>query len=194
MKRVPRRKVENDVLLGDLPIQMLPAVRTSTHKERDHDAYESPPGAVPHKIVSQQPLKRKLTAEEKAQQIETRKEHKMLAARHARYLNALIEFKGDRELALADVLGISPEEVRPQLLDLLAEVRRGVGVSPLGELLEQQGLGIAGQVNILARHAYSDNPAASLKAIDMIGERQGQTANEGSFESFLRTAKMMKGA
>ena len=79
------------------------------------------------------------------------------------------------------------------MLDLLAEVRRGMGVSPLGDLLERRGLGLAARVNILGKHAYSDNPAASLKAIDMIGDMAGQTANEGSFESFLRLAKSQKG-
>lgn len=191
---MPRRRQAEEPVLSNDAILMLPPARTS-HKGREHDVdpYASPAGAVPHQVIKSESVKRKMTAEEKAAQIEIRKEHKMLAARHDRYLDALIEFKGDRELALADVFGLTPDEVRPQVLDLVAEVRRGLAVSPLGELLERRGLDLAGRVNILSRHAYSDNPAASLKAVDLAAEMAGQTANEGSFESFLRTAKLMKG-
>lgn len=189
---MPRRKrVEEPILNGDA-ILMLPPVRTVSKHEHREDPYESPAGAVPQ-VIRVEPLRRKLTEAEKQQQVATRKEHKMLATRHARYLDALIEFKGDREQALGDVFGLTPDEVRPQLLDLLAEVRRGLAVSPLGTLLEQQGLDLQGRVNVLARHAYSDNPAASLKSIDMINELAGQGANEGSFEAYLRLAKLSKG-
>lgn len=190
---MPRRKKHEEPILNDGALLMLPAPRPSHKREHEHDLYESPPGAVPH-VTAQAPVKRKLTGPEKEQQLATRKEHRMLAARHARYLDLLIETQNNKALALAKIFGISEAEVEPQLLDLLAEVRRGLAVSPLGELLELHGIGVAGRVNLLAKHAYSDNPAASLKAIDMISEAAGQTANEGSYESFLRTAKMMKAA
>lgn len=192
---MPRRSAKNDNpdLLNDgPPLMMLPPARTAHKHEREVNAYESPPGAVPH-IIKSEPLKRKLTDAEKAAQIETRKEHKFLATRHARYLDLLIEHKGDRELALAVIFDKSADDVRVELLDLLAEVRRGLAVSPLGELLERGGLDLAGRVNILTKHAYSDNPAASLKAIDLASEMAGTTANEGSFESFLRISKAAKG-
>lgn len=191
---MPRRSTKNDNpdLSNDVPLMMLPPARISHKRDHQEDPYESPPGAVPH-VLQSVPLKRKLTDAEKTAQIETRKEHKFLATRHARYLDLMIEHKGDRELALADIFEISPADARVQLLDLLAEVRRGLAVSPLGELLERGGLDLAGRVNILTKHAYSDNPAASLKAIDLASEMAGTTANEGSFESFLRISKAAKG-
>ena len=190
---MPRRKASNDQQDGqEICILMLPPARTAHKHEREHDLYETPPGAVPH-VISQEPLKRKLTAAEKTQQKAIRAEHKMLATRHAAYLDALAEHGGDRVKALSEVMGIPEDAVRPQLLDLLAEVRRGLAVSPLGELLERNGLDLAARVNILRGHAYSDNPAASLKAVDLVNDMQGQTADSGSFESFLRTTKLMKG-
>jgi hypothetical protein len=190
---VPRRSAKNDQQDGqEIGILMLPPPKTSHKHEHREDPYESPPGAVPH-VVSSAPLKRKLTAAEKKQQSELRAEHKMLATRHAAYLDALGENGGDRVKALSHVLGISEDDVRPQLLDLLAEVRRGLAVSPLGELLERNGLDLAARVNILRGHAYSDNPAASLKAVDLVQEMQGQTSDTGSFENYLRLAKISKG-
>lgn len=190
----PRRKANNDQQEGqDLSILMLPSARASHKHEHVRDVYETPPGAVPHQVVSSEPLKRKLSAAEKAQQVELRKEHKHLATRHARYLDLLAEHGGNREAALAELYGMTREEVRPQLLDLVADVRRGLAVSPLGDLLEQHGLDLSARVNLLSRHAYSDNPAASLKSIDMVNELSGQVNDGGSFESFLRLAKLSKG-
>ena len=190
---MPRRKASNDQQDGqEIGILMLPPARTAHKHEREHDLYETPPGAVPH-VVSSEPIKRKLTPNEKEQQKLLKREHKALAARHERYLYSLAENNGNRELALAEVFNLSVEEVRPQIVDLLAEVRRGLGVSPLGELLEENGLDLRARIALLRQHAYSEIPAASLKAIDLVQELQGQTSDSGSFENYLRLSKLSKG-
>jgi hypothetical protein len=143
--------------------------------------------------VKVEPIERKMTATDVAKRDEARVEQKMLGERYNRYLDAMAEFKGDQEQALADVFGLSPEEVRPQRLVLQNEVCRGIGSSDVGDVLVRNDLALAARASILRRWAYSDNAAASLKAADLAGELEGERASQGSFESFLRLSKAQKG-
>jgi hypothetical protein len=118
---------------------------------------------------------------------------KVRAERHTRYLDALVEFAGDQEQALADVYGLTVEQVRPQRLELLADVRTGIGSTDLGEILERNALDLTARVNLLRRHAYSNTPAASLKALDMIADLDDDRSDHGSFEAYLRMVKSQKG-
>lgn len=186
---MPRRKTVGDEQLL-APTLMLPPPRPHKRGAHDVDPYESPPGAV---VVHHEPITRPLTkADEKARDV-AKSEVKARSERYARYLDALTEHGGDQELALADVYGLSPEEVRPRRLELQADVRSGIGGTELAEVLERNDLSLLARVNVLRKHAYSTNPAASLKALDMIGELEGERSEVGSFESFLRLAKAQKG-
>jgi hypothetical protein len=157
------------------------------------DAYETLPGAMPTRAkvreTTEKPLERPLTKEELALRKEAQLEATMRAERYTRYLDALVEFGGDQEQALADVFGMPIDEVRPQRLVLQKEVRTGLAHTTLADELERQDLTQAARMTLLRRHAYSANPAASLKAIDMINDLEGDRADTGTFESFLRLAK-----
>jgi len=188
-----RRKAVSDLQeMNANPPLMLPSPRVTHKREHEVDPYPSLPGAMPtHTKV--EPLNRKMTATDLAKRDEARAEQKMLGERYNRYLDAMAEFKGDQEQALADVFGLSPEEVRPQRLALQNEVCRGIGTSDVGDVLVRNDLALAARASILRRWAYSDNAAASLKAADLAGELEGERASQGSFESFLRLAKQAKG-
>jgi hypothetical protein len=135
------------------------------------------------------PIKRKMTKQEIADRTEAQLEQKMRGERYARYLDAMVEHMGDQELALADVYGIKVEDVRVRRLELQADVRQGIGKTQLSDVLERADLNIQSRVSLLRRHAFSNNPAASLKAIDMIQDLEGDRADHGSFESYLRLVK-----
>ena len=176
---------------------MLPPVRPSRSHAHDVDPYESPAGAVPIRLRSEttEPIKRKMTKEDIAARDLSRKEAKMRAARYDRYLDAMIEFGGDREQAIADVYGLPVEEARLRMTDLHADVVAGIGTSSLADVLERNDLAMAARGALLRRHAYSANPAASLKAIDMVTNLEGERGIvTGTFEDFLRTVKAQKGA
>lgn len=188
---MPRRKTVSEEQLVE-PL-MLPPPRVTKHGHgHDVDPYQSLPGAVAvHTTI--EPIKRKMTAGD----IEARKtaqlEVKARGERYARYLDALAEHGGDQEQALAEVYGLSVEQVRPRRLELQMDVRSGLGATSLSDVLEQNDLALVARANLLRKHAYSANPAASLKALDMIGELEGERADVGSFESYLRLAKSSKG-
>lgn len=190
---MPRRKVARDQ--GDaIPILMLPPAKSTHRHARDHDAYEVPPGAVPTQVIATEPLGRKLTAEERKDQHLVQQEHQRLEARYERYLDLLGAAGGNRAAALAEIFGLPIDEVYPQMPALLAAVREGLRTGALGDALEQNALGVNERVRILRHHAYNlENPAASLKAVDMAHEMQGQTSDGGSFEHFIRAAKLQKG-
>jgi hypothetical protein len=130
-----------------------------------------------------------MTGREIAARAEAQLEVKARGERYNRYLDAMIEFAGDQEQALADVYGLTVEEVRPRRLELQADVRNGLGSSDLADVLEQNDLTMRARATLLRKHAYSLNPAASLKAIDMVTELEGERSDVGSFESYLRLIK-----
>lgn len=189
---MPRRKPQgDDQLLNPIPPLMLQAPRPHKRGDHDIDPYESPPGAVPV-TLSAVPLKRAMTQEDIATRKMARLEAKALATRYEHYLDLMLQSGGDRAQALADVFDLPIEEVRVRLLELHAEVRRGLGSTTLAETLEKSDLSLAARVSLLRKHAYSDIPAASLKALDMVQDLEGNRSDNGSFESFLRVAKAQR--
>ncbi len=187
---MPRRKaVGTEQLLNqEPPLLALPSPRIAHKHEHEIDPYESPPGAVPV-ILSEKPLKRKQTAEDVATRKAARMEARALATRYERYLDLMAQSGGDRDQALASVFNVSIEEAQERRLELHAEVRRGLGSTTLAEILEKNDLSLVARANILRKHAYSDIPAASLKAIDMVQELEGDRSDVGSFEAYLRVVK-----
>lgn len=182
----------------DSPVLMLPAPRLTHKHERELDAYASPAGAVPgqvsnEKVVKQTPIDRQLTADEKQAQIILRSEVAAKADLYNRWLDALIASGGDKVLALAEVFDISPEEAKHRQYELEIEAREGMAQTEVGEALERNDLGITAQVQVLRRWVYSDNAAASINALKLVQEAQGDTKDVGSFESFLRLSKLQSG-
>lgn len=177
---------------------MLPAPRTSHKHERDRDAYASPPGAVPgqasnERITRSEPLKRELTDTEKQQQLAIRTEAKTRAERYDKWLDALISLGGDKIKALQFVYEIGESDARARQYELEIDVRLGMAQSDIGELLDKNNISTAAQAKILGKWSYSDNPAASINAIKLVQEMQGDTKEVGSFESFLRLSKAQSG-
>jgi len=190
---MPRRKVIiDDQLLGNIPLALPPARR----HEHERDAYEAADGAVPGKatrvqITSVTPTTP--TSADLAERDQIRAEMRVAATRYNRYLDALHDSFGDQEAALAAAYNLPIEEVRERFYELRVDVRRGQGATDISQVLERNDLTQADRVAIMRRHAYSANPAASLKAVDMISDMEGDSGNLGSFEDYLRTHKLQKG-
>lgn len=174
-------------ILQDGPILALPAPRIGHKREHEPDAYESPPGAV--LTQHQGPIKRKLTAADRKHRREAQAEQQMRANRYDRYLDLVREYAGDREAALAAVYGLTKEAARAQLRELLTDVQSGRATSSVSQTLENYDLSLTARANLLRTHAYSDNPAASLKAVQLAGELEGNRADLGSFEDYLRISR-----
>lgn len=199
---MPRRKTKgNDPMLEAEPVLMLPAPRSSSSKHpHDLDPYAAPPGTVVghvtnEKLIRQEPITRELTDDEKSNQLAVREEARMLGERYDRWLDALITHGGDKVKALVAIgMASSEEEAFVHQYALQIEVNKGMATSDVGEQLERTNLGLAAQVRILGKWAFSDNAAASLNALKLVNELQGDTKDQGSFEAYLRLSKLQKGA
>jgi hypothetical protein len=193
---VPRRKPKGDdqLLNAETPTLALPVLPRVAHRhEHEVDPYLSPPGAVALKSVTHEPIKRQLSALEKRQRKEAQVEQRMRTARCNRYFDALADNNGNEEQALALVYQLPIEEVRANFTFLKDDVRSNTGASTLTQVLERNELALAARVRRLRAWVYSENPAASLKALDMVGELEGTRGDVGSFEDYLRIAKSAKG-
>lgn len=201
---MPRRKPRQEPMLNDEPILALPPARPAGHPhEHRVDPYQAPPGAVPQTIdvppprkqrtTKREPLGRELTPKEKEAQVAAREEARFLGARYNRYLDALIKSGGDQVASLAAVFDVSMEEAYLRRAELHAEARKGMGSSDASEIIERADLGKAARVEILKRLAYSGNAAATINALKLIQEEEGDTRDAGSFEAYLRLCKMAKG-
>lgn len=195
---MPRKPKQNKDQLMDSPVLMLPAPRISHKGAHDVDPYASPAGAVPsqvsnERVTQSKPIDRQLSADEKQAQIILRGEVAAKADRYNRWLDALIANGGDKVLALAEVFEISPEEAKHRQYELEIEAREGMAATEVGEALERNDLGVTAQVHVLRRWVYSDNAAASINALKLVQEAQGDTKDVGSFESFLRLSKLQSG-
>jgi hypothetical protein len=190
-----RRKPRGDDQMTSNEIMALPVPQPVKHREHEVDPYAPAPGAIPGKVtkvVTEAPMRltRKMTKDDIQTRDEVRREMKMRETRYKKYLDSLITYGGDQERALADIYGISLEEARARRLELQADVRTGFGNTELADQLEANDVALAARINLLRMHAYSANPAASLKSLDMLSELEGQRSDMGTFESFLRIVKM----
>lgn len=189
---MPRRKPVSDDQLVE-PVLPLPTPRVVHRREHEVNPYESPPGAVA--LISEKvaPLKRRMTAAERRQRAELQADQQMRATRYARYVKLRMDYQGDEEKALAEIFpDLTPEAIHAGLERLLEDVRTGLVAHTVAKELERNDLGLAAQMQVLARHVYSDNPAASLKGLDMVREISGVQSNLGSWEEYARMAKRME--
>lgn len=175
---------------------MLPPPRVTTgggKHEHEIDPYQTPAGAVPGKTSNVQetrkPLKRRETKEDLAAKEQAKQEMRVRGKRYAQYLELMAQNGGNRVLAVSLVYCVTVEEAAENLDLLLADLRSGRGSTDIAIVLEQHDLDVTARVNMLSKHMYSDVPAASLKAIQMAGEMEGDRGTVGAFEDFLRLAK-----
>ena len=192
---MPRRKpVGDDQLLNSEVVLALPPVRVPHKHEREIDAYQAPPGSVASPVENVRVLETWPAKGNALARAEAREEMRMLDARYRAYLQLLVENGLDRIAALARVFDLSIEEARNREYELHLEVRRGIGATEVGKVLEDHDLGLHERAALMRKWAYSDNPAASLKSIDMAQSLEGDGQHIGSFESFLRLAKIQREA
>lgn len=166
--------------------QLLPMpVPAGTHREHEHriDPYKSLPGAMPEQAAAPKGKNRK---EELAAQ--ERERGRARLTRYDRFLDNLADYHGDEVQALATVYQITPEEAHQRRDELLLDVQSGVPTSSISEDLKRRNIHRAAQVRILQKWMFSNNPGASLKALDMAREMEGSGPDIGSFEQYARIA------
>jgi hypothetical protein len=194
---MPRKKPKDETQTMNAtlppPVLAITGARTLHRHERPVDAYEAPPGAVIVHPPTVEPVKRAETKTDVALKNAVQQEQSARVSRYDRYLDALEEHGGDADAALCDAYGYTPEVVAEQRDYLLADVRSTIGMSSIAAELERNDLSDRARVRLLRKHAYSANPAASLKALDAIGELAGARSDIGSFEDTLRQAKLARG-
>ncbi len=186
---VARRKPVGEEHLLE-PRLMLPPARKAHKHGHDIDPYEAAPGAAP--VTSSRPIERALTAQDTQNRSVAQAERRERGNRYLRYLDAMVEFNGNQDMALAQVYGLQVEDAAARRIELQADVRTGLGTTDIGEQLERNDLSLTARLALYRRHAYSPVPAASLKALEAVSELEGERADVGSFESYLRTAKQQK--
>jgi hypothetical protein len=195
---MPRKKAKDVEQTLDAPIQIRLAQRAHHRHEHEIDPYQSPPGSV--KTLRSQPLDRPLAGSELALRDAARQEQRDASMRYTVYLDMLGHFGGNRvkALAVAYASGVDPdghailmpeEQVIANFPELLADVRKGLVSTSLADMLEEEGLDLRARVSRYRQHVYSDNPAASLKALEAVGELEGNRNDAGSFENYLRLVK-----
>jgi hypothetical protein len=104
------------------------------------------------------------------------------------YLRALARHGGNEVNAISEVLSIPIAEVEDRRLELHEQILEEAGTGrSLQNILKEQDLTKEARIRILRGHAYSDNPAASLKALQLVDELdQTRVADVNSYESYLR--------
>lgn len=109
--------------------------------------------------------------------------------RYDTYLRLLRQYNGDPVPALAAVFGITEEEAQENATVLHKELVKGTDVDrPMDELLTSLDLTQPAVLGVIRRHLYSDHPAASLKAADMIRDMWGDSNVGESIEDLVRMA------
>lgn len=192
---MPRRRSDiQDDFNEQIALPPAPRVVGHTHKHgHEHviDPYAVLPGAIPGKLsnleVKTKP--KKATQKDLAQRDAIRAETRAAAKRYNQYLDVLGETGGNKIAALARVYGLDAEEAEERFEELHLDVRRGIGSTEVGRILEQNDLDIHARARVLKKWMYSDEPGPSLKAVDMLSELADDTDTAGSFEVFLRLAK-----
>jgi hypothetical protein len=135
------------------------------------------PGGQPIKYVKEQrPPRRKPGEASAGKQI------------YRDYLRALSRHGGDEVAAISEVLVMPIAEVEERRLELHEQILEEAGTGrSLQIMLKENDLNKEARVRILRGHVYSENPAASLKALQLVDEiDQTRVADSNSYESYLR--------
>lgn len=171
---MPRRSAARDA--DTVEQELLPPIDINAPRTGERDAWKDPLQALSGSTEGAQ--------RHPAAPIKPYNEHR---ARYHDYLEALNDHDGQRIKALADVYGLSEEEARKREHELHTDVLRGIGNSTLSDILENEDLGKHARAKLLARHAYSGVPAASLAAIKIASDLDGDKHDSGArYEQHLR--------
>ena len=183
---MPRR---NPAPVADLLGSELPEIRLLTaipEPSRHHEHLEDPLTPMVGATEAHEPPKRRKRNVQGEEIAVTTAERKRAGERYLRYLDLVIACNGDRRAALALLYDVEIDEVLERENELHAEVMAGAGVASMGDLLKKNDVAKETRVALLKRHAFSPVPAASLKAIDMLGEMDNDKSDQaGRYESYL---------
>lgn len=181
---MPRQKQPTPVV-GEL-VEEQPLAIPAARREHEHrvDPYKTLAGAMPNPDAPSKPKKARAHDENAAILAEQRDR----TFRYDAYLDNLGTFHGDIDQALAIVYQVSIEQASERRAELLADVQLGIGSSSLGEIISRRDLNHSALITLLRKWAYCGNPAASLKAIDMLRDMGEGAPSEGSFEKYARLA------
>lgn len=91
-------------------------------------------------------------------------------------------------MSLATVYNISVEEAYERRGELINDLNANIPQSSTGQILNRLGINRLARLSVLKNHVYSGNPAASLKAIQMVGEEEGSGPDVSSYEQYVRRA------
>jgi hypothetical protein len=131
---------------------------------------------------ARKPIKQQITDDLAAAQTHAKERGR----RYDLYLDALLEFAGDRVSALAAVFKLDADEVIARYDELIEEVQIGVPHSSVSEMLERMDVSQATRVKVLRKWMLSNNPAAALKSVEMIGEIDDKPRSGNLYERYIR--------
>ena len=186
---MPRKspQANTDVMLpeeiGDRPRIVIGHHREKTATQTYLDAIQPLPGptakSAPKYVKEQRKGKRKAAITERSEG----------RTKYDRYVRALVASGGEPIAALADAYGITEEEASENAVALHADLIKLGGGESLAEVLKRYDLSREARLAVLRGHLYSPNPAASLKAVDILNDLDvGSGRVGGTFEDFVRLA------
>lgn len=179
---MPRKKSEAD-LLDDATISIVPGRKSKPTRGKLLDPQAPLPGAL--KRVG--PLAEK--EDTKQQKLVIKADQKILRAKFDQYCRELTKSYGDPVPALAIVFDISEDEARERQVELHDEITRAVNSLSTKDLLDMSGLSKPYRIMKLKLAMNSDNPAAMLKAIDMLNDMDGASKTSGeTWEEWIASA------
>jgi hypothetical protein len=192
MKR--HRPPDNDELGRAIPEpQASPnnLIRLPTAKEQEH--YYEPYTPLIGPVATPPSQEKKKKGKAKAAipfSDEITKLNRLRKRRYDTFIDYMLEFNGDKVIALANTYQMPEAEVRLQFNELMDDVLLGITTSSVSDLLEKQGLGKAARVALLRQHAYSEDAKVSLVAVKLASDLDGDKHDKGtSFEEFVRRVK-----
>lgn len=161
----------------------IPSAPAHREHERHIDPYKTLPGAVPEQQAA--PKRKARQHDENANYLADQRGR---LERYDRYLDNLVDFHGDIDKALSIVYQVGVDEATERHDELLTDVQTGIGSSSISEIIKRRDVSRGALLSLLRKWAYCGNPAASLKAIDMLRDLGDDGPSESSFEQYARLA------
>ena len=194
-KRQKAREKEGD-LLPELSAEVALSYPESVGgKDHYYDPYV--PMAGPLANVTPQPDTKKKKKKSTVvagpvndEQVEINKARK---ARYDTFIGHMVENAGNMVLALSLTYGVPSEEIQGNLRQYRDDVALGLSSSSVSDLLEDVGLGKRARVQMLTRHAYSEDEKVSLVALKLATDLDGDKHDHATtYETYLRMVKAQK--
>lgn len=184
---MPRQKPKPLIpeIIEEAPLA-IPGAPSHREHERHIDPYKTLPGAVPE----QQAVPKRQAPRAHDENANYLADQRQRLERYDRYLDSLVDFHGDIDKALSIVYRVSVEQATERHDELLTDVQTGIGSSSISEIIKRRDVSRGALLSLLRKWAYCGNPAASLKAIDMLRDLGDDGPSESSFEQYARLALM----